>query len=338
MRTRQRRGMLLLVVLALLAMFAMMTVAFVVMTSFHRDSAQKIAQVENQFDPPDKLLNDAVKAVVTGPSISSGTAATTSAITWQSLLEKIDGFETIGTVNYPCTLSSGTAVASGQLIEFTLPQISQGKFVNSGTDVYGLNKPVDPFHCVGCVLTMLDGPAAGLSTRIVGINPNTQNLQMVAFEGGVWPLAPNSVAHYIINGFPYSGMGYGFTNSGGSMTSTALVPNAPPSTWLSLGGTNGIIAGGVNSDYTAPDYQDPLLALAVPDGSGGVFVPIPSMQRSELIPFWIKYNGEGIKQVLGFRKEFNNCLLAPANLLSPRGCGVDRFRRSILSKSVFHRQ
>ena len=64
MRTRQRRGMLLLVVLALLAMFAMMTVAFVVMTSFHRDSAQKIAQVENQFDSPDKLLNDAVKVVV----------------------------------------------------------------------------------------------------------------------------------------------------------------------------------------------------------------------------------------------------------------------------------
>ena len=59
-----------------------------------------------------------------------------------------------------CVPTGGTA---GQLLDFPLP------LTNPGTDIYTQNTPVDPLHCVGCVLTMLDGPAAGLSTRIVGL-------------------------------------------------------------------------------------------------------------------------------------------------------------------------
>ena len=76
------------------------------------------------------------------------------------------------------------------------------------------------------------------------------------------------------------------------------MPNAPPANWGVTQGTTAIIPGGVNSDYTAADYQDPLLALAIssyempPDptpaaklnlNNGGIRVPIPSLHRSDLI-------------------------------------------------------
>ncbi len=299
MKTRKRRGMLLLVVLALLSLFAMMSVAFVVMAGAARDSAEKIRSMDVQFDPPGKLENMAVNLVVRGSPITPSQANNPnffppSAITWQSLLEKIYGFDTVGTLANSCTLNinSVNSVCNGQFIEFALPQY------NPGTDVYPTNTPVDPFHCVGCVLTMLDGPAAGQSTRIVGINPLTYNVQMAAFEGGVQPVtAAYPTAHYIVNGFPYSGMGFGYSNTTGGLTTTAFLPNAPPSSpnsgspsWAALGGMNGIIPGGVNSDYTAADYTDPLVALAVSDGSGGVMVPIPSMHRADLLSYQVAQN------------------------------------------------
>ena len=279
--------------------------------------------IEVQSDPPPKLLNDAAKAVVTGSLITPSQASNrnfvpTSAITWPSLLEKEYGFETVGTLNNSCTMSLNnvtqlcvpTGGTAGQLMDFPLP------LTNPGTDVYPQNTTVDPFHCVGCVLTMLDGPAAGLSTRIVSINPqlnqqtHTYNVQIVAFENGILPVTTNyRTAHYIVNGFPYSGMGFGYSPQAGSLDDTltetittngsnqtvgpsplAFLPNAPPAAWAAAGGTNGIIPGGVNSDYTAPDYQDPLVAMAMSDGSGGIFVPIPSMHRSDLFAYQMKQN------------------------------------------------
>ena len=80
---------------------------------------------------------------------------------------------------------------------------------------------------------------------------------MVAFDGG---LQPANGDQYIVNGFPYSGMGFGFNRAAAACRSWRCrrTPRrqvgAPPA-------APAIIPGGVNSDYTAPDYQDPLLAL-----------------------------------------------------------------------------
>ena len=103
------------------------------------------------------------------------------------------------------------------MIEFTLP------LTNPDTNLYP-NTPVDPFHCVGCVITMLTGPAAGLSSRIVSINPQSSNVQMAAFDGGI---EPQQNDQYIVNGFPYGGMGYGFDPSSGSMSLMALAGIIP---------------------------------------------------------------------------------------------------------------
>jgi hypothetical protein len=298
MRKSNRRGVLLLVVLALLAMFAMVAVAFVVLTNVEKQTSNRFHDIDTQAVSPQKDLDGAMAVVIRGVPCTPQTVPT-SAIKWHSLLEKIDGFYTIGMpdssaigVGPPQStsamlqgLSQSSLVCNGQLIEFTLPKTNPNPIFNGMT--------VDPFHCVGCVLTMLDGPNAGLSTRIVGINPQTLNVQMAAFEGGVLPSASNSFLngnHYIVNGFPYSGMGFGFSSTSGGLTQLgsssiplALLPNAPPSAW---GAANGIIPGGVNGDYTAPDNQDPLLALAVTNSSqSGMFVPIPSLHRSDLIAY-----------------------------------------------------
>ena len=255
MISKPRRGVLLLVVLALLAMFAMVAVAFVVLTEAEQRSSDRVRSVDTQVDDPSKTAEQAVNVLIRGnPNFCF------------SLLEKIYGDATIGTLNAPATMGQTRLICNGQLIEFTLPQGN------------------DPFHWVGCVLTMLNGPAAGLSTHIVGINPQNFNVQIAAFDGGVQPQQGNQ---YIVNGFPYGGMGFGFNPGKGDLSQVntsvnlplAFTPNAPPSAW---GLVNGLMPGGVNSDYTAPDQQDPLLAFAVPDPSnnGGVLVPIPSLHRS----------------------------------------------------------
>ena len=79
---------------------------------------------------------------------------------------------------------------------------------------------------------MQSGRDAGLSTHIVGVNPQNFNVQMVAFDGGVMPANGDQ---YIVNGFPYNGMGFGYNPAGGGLTQMnasvnlplALTPNAP---------------------------------------------------------------------------------------------------------------
>ena len=194
MVTKPRRGVLLLVVLALLAMFAMVAVAFVVLTSAEKRTALRVLANGARDDSPQKDLNQGYDVLVRGgPN------------TWWSLLETMYGDATIGTPNAPATIGATTPVLNGQLIEFALP---------GGTD---------PFHWVGCVLTMLDGPAAGLSTHIVGIDPQNYNVQIVAFDGGVPPQPGN---HYMVNGFPYSGMGFGYNPATGTLGPSALRPTS----------------------------------------------------------------------------------------------------------------
>ncbi|MGD0901244.1 MAG: hypothetical protein ABR915_25730, partial [Thermoguttaceae bacterium] len=150
-----------------------------------------------------------------------------------------------------------------------------------------------------------DGPAAGLSTRIVGVNPtNPGKMQAMAFEGGSMPAAGN---HYIINGLAYSGAGSGYNSTtgaldaavsiGGQTCPLALVPfhvgNWGPKdgNFQNQDPANLNPPGGANVDYTAPDFQNMLLAYQVPNGSGGVWTPLPSLHRPELVQYWASKAG-----------------------------------------------
>ena len=68
-KNSNRRGVLLLVVLALLAMFAMVAVAFVVLTGAEKTTADRVRTIDAVVDPPDKTLNQAFDVVVRGTPV-----------------------------------------------------------------------------------------------------------------------------------------------------------------------------------------------------------------------------------------------------------------------------
>ncbi len=157
-------------------------------------------------------------------------------------------------------------------------------------------------------MTMLTGPAAGLSTKIVGLRPvqappgqlpqPTTVAHVLAFSGGVIPKPGDQ---YIINGFPYSGMGFGYNSSSGSLD--AMDRPAPNGTGLPLAylpnnPVNWNPPGGANCSYTAPDFQDLLVAFAQPSPSGTMCVPIPSLHRSDLLAYDLTHTSGGTLDVV----------------------------------------
>ena len=200
MRNSNRRGMLLLVVLAMLAMFALLAVAFVVFASVDKSSAIRYSQIEQTRDPGDKQLNAAALTVVNGSNSPN------SAIRSWGLLEKKLG---ASLYNGTCGATDMQPVLGGQLLTLTLTGASS----------------LDAMHAVGCTVTMITGQFAGQSTLIVGLQPVASGVPtiayLLAFPGSnvnaVPPVVPHVNDQYIINGFPYSGTGFGYNQATGKL-------------------------------------------------------------------------------------------------------------------------
>ena len=284
-RSNARRGVLLIVILGLLAMFALIAVAFVVLTGRALQGAKQGQRFDEYPKWPRRDINRAFMQVVRGPNgkFHGGTGRWMSAIGPHCLLEDLYGYdrrhedpanpEHGRSVRFPGTLSSYAPVLGGQLFEFTPPP-----FISEpGRSVYEL---------AGCVLTMLDGAAAGESTLIVGVNPVSERPQALAFKRGV----PADGDTFIINRAPFSGTGFGY--AGGTIDSTALLPGALPQ----------YPPGRANEDYDAVDFQNMLLAALIytpggdtglgPFGAAGATVRvIPSLHRPALIDYHINQGG-----------------------------------------------
>ena len=268
-RAKGRRGVLLLVILGLLAMFALVAVVFVAVTSRALLGAKMIQRVDEYPKWPHDELNAGIIQVLSG-SLNRG-----SALRNHSLLEDLYGYDPrrpFSTLNDPLTgnpsngvLSGLGSVCGGQLFEFDL---------------------TDPYLYAGCVLTMLNGNAKGQSTIIVGVSRTMKPLAL-AFEVG----SPANGDKFIISGAPFSGAGFGYDPASGSITQLALRPGAHRN-----GGTApyDYALGGANEDYDAVDFQNMLLAAVVHDPSGdtglgpfGSTGPtvqvIPSLHRPALV-------------------------------------------------------
>jgi len=171
-----RRGVVLLLILGLLAMFGLVGMAFVMLASHSATTARTHQQMEEMKISPRSDLDEAAMQVLRGSNNQN------SALRFHGLLEDMYGFgqeDVIGNVQ---------AVAGGALFEFTLSN--------------GVANPA------GRVLTVNDpnSPANGLSTFIVSTNPNSGNPQALAFDG-VYP-TPESGDRFIISGRPFSGSGF----------------------------------------------------------------------------------------------------------------------------------
>lgn len=254
-----RRGVLLMVVLGLLAIFGMASIAFVVITGMAKRGSIAASRVEQYASWPEAELSSAFMQVVRGAD------STASVLGPHSLLEDIYG-------NRPLVSSFQSAPSSmvgGQLLEL------------SAADTTAVDLP----HRLGCVLTMTSGKALGQSTRIVGYNPTTKCGQLMRFDNLQIPAAGDQ---YVISGAAFTGAGFGYNTSTGATDATAtvggvtaelaLLPNHPNN----RDNTSGAM-GGANEDYDVPDYQNMHLAMVLPDGT----VPIPSYHNPDLIRYWV---------------------------------------------------
>ncbi|MCS7306699.1 MAG: hypothetical protein NZ602_16520 [Thermoguttaceae bacterium] len=282
---QSRRGVLLLVILGLLAMFSLIALTFVIVASQAKRSALAAGRAElyvsqedqitarvgwrvpapvsgNVLDPYVQIVHEAFLRFLRGvaPGDPNNSNPANPALV-HSLLEDI-----YGTDSLQSTISGASMACGNALVEVSLVGVTE------------------PWWLVGRVVTVLDGPAKGLSTHIVGYNPTTQRVQLRTFQN--LPVPPSGVDVFtylvnslqnrpvLINGAPFSGRGFL-----GNPIARYTTANPP--------------TGEANEDYDAPDHQNMHLALAVPlplawpsSANAPVPVPIPSFHRADLVRYW----------------------------------------------------
>lgn len=289
---RSRRGVLLLVVLSLLVLFTLIAVTFVLVASQSRRSVRADSRNEQYGDDPQKQLDSVFAQLV------RDTVNPQSALRGHSLLADIYGND-----GAKGTISSAAAVAGGQFYDLQVASL---------TDLFGNAYPAGstvqtPGYFNGCVLTILSGPAANLSTRIVGwayIGGGYQ-IRIMAFQWRTQQDPTNFTAAsaagsgFLINGQPFNGTGFGLP------APAAIVPNAP--TLLTAGAISGVPGafllnpvfspttvnpfGGPDEDYDAPDPQNMALAYspitlpATVPGPGNPSPILPSFHRQDLVQY-----------------------------------------------------
>ncbi len=298
----KRRGVVLLVILGLLALFGMVAVTFIVITGHQRRAALTSARLEQFADPPTRALEEAMYQVIRGSENPA------SVLRHHGLLEDIYGHRgQIGVMVSDPNLGLSVSFlapsppnADGQLLTFApIQSYSSG----------GAAPLPSPYQYVGCVITGLDGPITGRSTRIVDYDPQQNLFIALPFEDvsnaalvSWFSTGAPRVIPYRINGTPFSGTGVGYNSATGKCdldhpsasgalaplgaaglpVPVALLPN-PRAFSMSQdpAGVGG--AGRANEDYDAADYQNMLLAMQLADGS----VPEPSLHRPPLVNYWV---------------------------------------------------
>ena len=261
----RRRGVVLLIVLALLVLFAVTAMAFVLLTAHHRKAAEALHKIGRQTYSAEDDNDQALMQLLVGDSPSR------SVIGAHSLLGDRYGDNSIeGTIK--------ATTASAQTFEFD-PLI-----LDKVTNAYRSSDVVEMAKYTGCVMTMIDGPAAGRSTRIVSLkSTGTPVYTAIKFDG----IAPNIDNRFVINGRDFAGFGSGFDPSKVTTSTTwndrlnasnrpvALLPN----TLWEPDHADAML----NEDYDAVDFQNMFMAMQLADGT----TPIPSFHRPSLIKYWM---------------------------------------------------
>ncbi len=274
-RRPRRRGVLLLVILGLLAMFGLVAMTLVISAGQAKRASIAAARAEQQVVAPRAECDHVVRTLL------RGSLDTVSPLRATSLLEDLYG---------SAELSEGTDLGNDDALDFrwlvTNPTSTAGGHLIEVTVSAPGGSPLDePWWWMGRVVTFLNGAAKGNSTHILGYNPTTTKLILRATDRiTAANLLSAGTSQVVINGAAFGGKGFGWNPTGGMMDKKALQPGLDPAE---------LNKGGSNEDYDAPDAQNPHMALAVPvdlaypiAANGPMPVPIPSFHRPDLVQYW----------------------------------------------------
>lgn len=256
-----RRGVVLLVVMVLLTLMSLMGLTLVLVTAQGRLSALAASRRGLQTEHDNQELATTVTQVIAGSTDSN------SSFGAHGLLEDLYGLPQFFGRIAPATpvlpvgqTVVGTSFTSGGN-NGTLLQLVVSAAAPSGAAGLG---PQNAMQYVlpqysgafcGQVMTMLTGPAAGESGRVVGyyFNPIAQlaSLQVSSFGGEV----PQPGDEFMINGRPFSGTGFGL-----DLTKFQPQPGAQVGPWV--------------APYTQPMYTN----------AAGVMQFGPLLTAAEIVP------------------------------------------------------
>ncbi|MEX0936933.1 MAG: hypothetical protein WDZ59_03660 [Pirellulales bacterium] len=307
---RHRRGVLLLIVLSLLVIFMLIALAFVLTSSQHKRAAEAAAGVAQVADPPRKLLDSAMLDLL------RDTTNPRSVIHGHSLLRDMYGDQGFRGVVAPNLTSTGPML---DVPQFLPPPVSApGALLHFGViDTTGAGTPPDlpqDFgYFNGRVLTFLNGPAAGVSTRVVyyePLNPTEARIRVLSPEIDYTTPPGVSAAMFdgnafLINGQPFSGTGAGYDPTTGYLSlfdttspfepESALLPNASRFVAENATDPNPIRTfygiGGLNESYDLADYQNMFLAYmpgTPSEATSLAGMTIPSFYRPALLNYWVR--------------------------------------------------
>jgi hypothetical protein len=293
-RRQPKRGVVLLMVVSLLALFLLMGVTFAVLAMQYNSSAKMQAEVERYGDPPMLEMDLAFgQLLYDTPNRGSLQGA--------SLLRDMYGNDHV------------MAQVSGNISTDT-QKTCNGHFTVFGLTSTSAMSDVPGFYN-GRVLTFITGNCAGFSTRIAGYEPRdpVSGLREVFIEpirsSVNTTVTPVSGDEFVINGQPFNGMGYGYDRVTYRLDAVVDTTNNRPAVLLphyaaypergvyssSGGALYAPYAAGVDEAWDTPDYQNMALSLVPPGllaariGSTNQFtVPLfPAFHRPDLLAYWM---------------------------------------------------
>lgn len=319
-----RRGVLLLIVMALLALLTLLGLTLVVATSQGRMSAVAAARANSEATRDDDQIDRVLNEILVGTNDSN------SVLQGHSLLEDLYGPPQLFGRVMPTSAASPpvTQLANGQLLNMNV----------QATAGYAL-APYGGAYC-GQVITMIDGPAQGYSSRVVGYvynggTPATATIQVLSFDG----LVPNPANgnylgdQFLINGRPFSGTGFGFNLTLPNFTAASLNTNTPVPTVLAGPYTGVTPTGPLLNTLEVPPTptQNPNKPLAtgmpyafLPNHAQIQLTPLPTTANpTPQPPFYYDPAGPGGANESYDAVDFQNMLLAmhihygPSNVVTP---------------------
>jgi len=263
----------LLIVLSLLVLFVLVGITFIVVSDQYQRGATRFAQQQMTGDEPSKLLDAAMYEVL------RDTRNPRSSLMGHSLLGDLYGPE-----GFSAALTGYSFELGGQVMRLDYTPLGASA------------RPDDYFN--GGVLTLVTGPAAGHSTRIVDYTDGFVWVETFTSDVG-GPVLPLAGDRFQVNGRPFNGTGVGFNAGSGQLDlkvtsrEVALLPH-----YIQLPAGTQFNLGGEDESWDAVDYQNMLLARVPPvpdptfDGDANRTDDIiPSYHRPELLFYWLTRTG-----------------------------------------------